>query len=615
MIRKIKSVPKTMPRESEDLYRSIVENQTEFVIRLCPDSTLSFANRAYCGYLGKEYNELVGRNFIHMLPEGDRERMQNLLSSLTMERPVDTIEVRFIKPGKTLWHRWTSRAIFDDGGGLIAFQAAGSDVTDRKQLEQAFFEDASLYRVLFETAPAGLGIADINGNLIAFNNEMLAPGGYDREDIAKMKNVSAFYYDLKDREKVLDIIRKQGFLHQYPVQFKRKDGTSYDTLLSLRPVTYAGKACLQAMVEDITERKKIKKALLHREQLFRKLVETMTEGLGIQDEKGVITYVNERACRMLGDSRDELVGKYIYDFLDEANRNIIKEQIARRKTGETRPYELQWTRKDNKKIYTIISPQPIFNESGEYKGTFAILTDITERKKDEELILAYQQQLSLLSSKLSLVEEKERRRIAANLHDNVGQILACAMIKLGELIESSHADFRDAVTGIRGLIEQCITYTRSLTFELSVPILFELGLEAAVEWIGQEYQKLHSIQVHVRDDGKSKPLDNDMRIIMFKAVRELLTNVVKHAHAHNVTVSMERKDHLFQITVEDDGSGFYVEDIYGVTVMKYRFGLFSIREALKNSGGSISITSAPGSATSITLTAPLAEDKNILTGS
>ncbi len=123
MIRKIISVPKETLRESEDLYRSIVENQTEFVTRLRPDGTLSFVNQAYCAYLGKEYDELVGQNFIHMLPEGDRERVQNLLSSLTVERPVETIEVRFMKPdGKTLWHRWTSRAIFDDGGGLIAFR-------------------------------------------------------------------------------------------------------------------------------------------------------------------------------------------------------------------------------------------------------------------------------------------------------------------------------------------------------------------------------------------------------------------------------------------------------------------------------------------------------------
>ena len=92
----------------------------------------------------------------------------------------------------------------------------------------------------------GLGIADMQGNLIAFNDAMLKPGGYDREDIAKIKNVSAFYYDLKEREKVLEIFRKQGFLHQHLVQFKRKDGTPYSALLSLRPVTYAGRhACRQ----------------------------------------------------------------------------------------------------------------------------------------------------------------------------------------------------------------------------------------------------------------------------------------------------------------------------------------------------------------------------------
>ena len=127
---------------------------------------------------------------------------------------------------------------------------------------------------------------------------------------------------------------------------------------------------------------------------------------------------------------------------------------------------------------------------------------------------------------------------------------------------------------IRGLLEQSITFTRSLTFELSVPILFEFGLGPAVEWIGQEYQKQHAIQVRLKDDGKANRSINDTRIILFRAIRESLTNVVKHANARNVTSPWNEKVHSIQITVEDDGEGFDPEDIYGGPFIENRFGLF-----------------------------------------
>jgi signal transduction histidine kinase len=203
------------------------------------------------------------------------------------------------------------------------------------------------------------------------------------------------------------------------------------------------------------------------------------------------------------------------------------------------------------------------------------------------------------------VEEKERRRIAKDLHDNIGQILACAKLKLGELNKSCGADCNATLSQIFGLLEQSILYTRSLTAELSVPILYEMGLEPAVAWLGREFQKNHSVQFHLMDDGTSKPLNDDARIVLFKSIRELLTNVAKHAHAKNVTVSLARNDGAMQVTVEDDGVGFDVVDIQKGPRIQSCFGLFSIREALKNSGGSIEIVSAPGRATRITLTAPL----------
>ena len=476
---------------------------------------------------------------------------------------------------------------------------------------------------------------------------------------------------------------------------------------------------------DITGLKRVEKSLSKSREWFRKLVETMNEGLGIQDEKSVITYVNERFCQMVGYSSDELIGKRLLEFLDETNGKILGENIAKRKKGEKTSYDLRWTKKNGEFVYTVVSPQSLFDENGRYAGSFATLTDITERKQleqslkesedrfritllnspivvfnqdrnlrftwiynprhghtqedvigktdaevcevenlarlteikqsvinngtsqrevvgirykgtiayydsyfeplydsggtiigltgvaiditkrmeYEEMVHSYQEQLSLMASQLSLVEEKERREIAKDLHDNIGQILACAKLKLGELKEASHADFKETVRQTHDLIEQSILFTRSLTTELSVPILYEMGLEPAVAWLGREFQKNYSVQFHLSDDGTSKPLKDETRIVLFKSIRELLTNVAKHAHAKNVTVSLARKIRcrsLSRMTASIDVAG-----IQNSAHVQSCFRLFSIREALKNSGGSVEIVSAPGRATRITLTAPI----------
>ena len=234
--------------------------------------------------------------------------------------------------------------------------------------------------------------------------------------------------------------------------------------------------------------------------------------------------------------------------------------------------------------------------------------DITERKKNEELIQSYREQLSLLTSQLTLMEEAERRKIAVELHDNIGQILACANLKLGELSESSSGEVRETAKQIHNLIEQSIKYTRSLTFELCPPILYEMGLEAAVEWLGEEIQKKHGITFSLSDDKKAKPLHEEVRIILFQSVRELLHNVVKHSKAGGVTVSIRKTDHSIEITVEDDGIGFNASRINSGSFITPGFGLFSIHERVKNIGGRLVIQSQPGSSTRITLTAPLKGD-------
>lgn len=135
------------------------------------------------------------------------------------------------------------------------------------QAESALRENEKKYRALFEHTPVGLGIADIQGNLLAFNDAMMQQGGYTREDIEKIGNVAHLYHDPDVRNRVLALAQQQGFVYQHPVQFKRKDGSVYDTLLSLTPVEIEGQPCWQALVEDITERKETEREMIRIERL------------------------------------------------------------------------------------------------------------------------------------------------------------------------------------------------------------------------------------------------------------------------------------------------------------------------------------------------------------
>ncbi|OAI55144.1 hypothetical protein AYO44_00060 [Planctomycetaceae bacterium SCGC AG-212-F19] len=172
-------------------------------------------------------------------------------------------EYRIItKDGQVRWLRDFNQPVWDAALGRVVRLFGGvQDITERKQTEDALCESEALYRVLFEKAPIGLGIADTQGNLIAFNDTMLKPGGYTREDIHAIGNVAGLYWDERDRDEVLALARQQGSVHRHEVRFKARDGTPYTTMLDLTPVAVRGKSCHLAMVEDITERKGLEEQL------------------------------------------------------------------------------------------------------------------------------------------------------------------------------------------------------------------------------------------------------------------------------------------------------------------------------------------------------------------
>jgi PAS domain S-box-containing protein len=386
------------------------------------------------------------------------------------------------------------------------------------------------------------------------------------------------------------------------------------------------------------------------EQRFRSTAQSAGDAIISIDSLGKIVFWNNAAEKIFGYSIDEILSKPIILLMPERfhdahqtglNRVVSTgksrllgktyEMIGLRKDGREFPIELSissWKAKDElffTGIVRDITERKILEEELQrshdelesrvierteelMKANNALKAEIAQHRRTEKKLLDYQQKLRTLASDLTLTEERERRRIATDLHDSIGQALALSKMKLSE-IRNSNSDTERCreLDGICGLLEQTIQDTRTLTFKISLPILYELGLESALEWLTEKYQLEHGIQANFIDDGKSKPLGNDIRIVLFRTVQELLFNVVKHAKAKKVTVMSRRDAKNISIDIADDGIGFDISRVDRYKGTKRGFGLFSIRERLDFLGGKLKIESKPGQGTRVSLIAPLSE--------
>jgi PAS domain S-box-containing protein len=237
-----------------------------------------------------------------------------------------------------------------------------------------------------------------------------------------------------------------------------------------------------------------------------------------------------------------------------------------------------------------------------------LVLEVEERKKKEQELLGYQQRLRHVSSELLQTEERERRRIATEIHDRIGQALAVSKIQLGALqAEADSEDIKKKIEDVRGLLSQTIRDTRTLTFELSPPVLYELGLQAALEWLAEIVRKQSGLAVDVAGDGSDRKLDPDRRVLLFRTCRELLLNVVKHAGARRVRVSVHGDGAAILVSISDDGTGFDPDLLQaGYDPFERGFGLFSIREQLRHHGGTFNVDSAPDRGSEVTIVMPLA---------
>ena len=478
----------------------------------------------------------------------------------------------------------------DFGAALISrLTKRNFEVTTVTSAEEALakLEEITVDVVVADIKLPGMGGMELLAQVRKLYNDLpviLLTGYGSLESAKKAVRLNATDYLLKPLETIDDLLN--------PVH---KAVHSYRLFRENKQLIYT----LQTKMDElgISERK------------YRDLFESASDIIYTVDSQGFITSVNKRMEQVTKYKKKELIGKpatkLIASVEDDLHEIKSQETLAGKALNMV---EVKIATKNGKERVGEMGMRPI-REDGKIVGMQCIVHDITERKKAEEEIRNYQKDLRSLASRLSLAEERERRRIATGLHDHIGHTLALSKMKVGELRKSTSSCPPDSLDEIQRLIEQAIEHTRSLTFELSPPVLYELGFEAAVEWLTEHLQEEHNVHFIFHDGKQPKPLDENMRVLLFSSMRELLVNVAKHAKARNVEVSLRRSGENLRITVKDDGIGFDMSKKNSYYSGMSGFGLFSIRERLQHLGGSLEVKSKPGQGTQATLIAPIMSAK------
>lgn len=224
--------------------------------------------------------------------------------------------------------------------------------------------------------------------------------------------------------------------------------------------------------------------------------------------------------------------------------------------------------------------------------------EVIERKTAEEHLVTYRQQLRSLALELSRLDEQSRRRVSSELHDGIAQQLVLVQIQLGMLLaDLTTIDSRRKVEDIRDLVGQTIRQTRTLIFELSPPVLYEHGLEEALDWLVQQIRVRFHLDVQLETEGPRIDLSPELRTVLFRSCAELLANVGRHALADRAWLLVRYEEKRVRLTVRDNGIGFDLNDAWTRAAQKGSFGLFSIRERMRELGGDLIIDSQPGRGT------------------
>ncbi|MCJ7728899.1 MAG: PAS domain S-box protein, partial [Sedimentisphaerales bacterium] len=525
-------------KQSGERFRALTESASDWVWEVDINGVYTYTSPKVKDLIGYKPEEIIGKTPFDFMPPDEAKRVALLFKDIVKSRkPFAALENTNIHKDRRFVVLETSGVpIVDEDRNLLGYRGIDRDITERKHAEEVLMQSEEEYRSVVENIAIGVSLISPKMEILTLNRQMRE--WFPEIDVSK----KPICYKTFNRPKRNDICPycptykslKDGQVHEAVTETPTGDKILNYRIISSPVKDKNGKVIAAIeMIENITERKKTEEALKESQERYKTLFEGAAEGILVADvETKRFKYANPAICKMLGYTKEELKQLGVPGIHPKKELQHVTSEFEVQVRGEKILAEaIPCLRKDGMVIYADINSSNILVDGAQCNvGFFTDITkrkhteeelekardqleirvqqrtadlgkaieklrnEVSERKKAEEKLLTYQKQLRSSASELSLAEERLRRKIATDVHDHLGQNLAISKLKIESLAQSATSpQLIEALKEIRDLIAQAVESTRSLTFELSPPILYELGFGPAVEWLLRQTRQQHGL--------------------------------------------------------------------------------------------------------------------------
>lgn len=602
-----------MLQESEQMRSLLLDIQRDMVCRWQPDTTLIYANRACAEMFGESQEGMVGKPWGELMcrqidgPEALHEFQATLMALADHPRRIElTVPMRHPKEGR-LWVEWSLLPIYREGRVLEGVQVSGIDVTDRKLAEAALMESESSFRVLFDSLFYYTALLDREGRFVALNHrsaEFLGVMPAQVIGVPIWEVDAAAQVDGTPKTLSRNVARAAaGESVHFEVQAMDRKGERVVHEFSVRPIHAEDGQIKHLLVEahDITEYRRQQRRIEERDARFQGMAESMP-GIAFEFQRepggGIrMLYVNRSVRQLCGLDADELESGF-HSILDCLHPDGQEAFIAAVAQSEETLGELEWIGRLCGERDSWVSLRAIPRRINGQVVWTGVGVDITGMKEKELEIENSRTALRELATHYEMVREDERRRMAREVHDELGQNLTALRMGLAVLGERAH-DPRvvNESCRLKGLVDHSIRVVRGIATTLR-PAAMDLGIAAALRWLSGEFEVNAGLLCLVDVDAGLVIPDDDRATGLFRIVQESLTNIARHASATHVWIRLRRISRHLVLEVGDDGCGFDASQNSG------GFGLLGMRERALSLGGEMKVHSKPGEGTVVSVHIP-----------
>lgn len=582
-------------KKSEERYRDLVENINDAIYELSADGSIIYMSPVIESIVGYKLSEIIGKNFVEFIHPEDVPRVKKMFQGI-ISGVVEQDEYRIVsKSGEILWVRTSSCAI-ENKGGAAGFHGVLTDITKHKRAEEErillldnmdalvwYLTQGAVNKALSDFLGAKKSDIEYKNLFELFSQEEAAvciAGNRRVFEEKKTVNTEEWVVNAKGEPRLLAITKTPKLSEDGSVEYMVCSGI------------------------DITERKKMEKALRSSEEQSRTIVETAPSLLVIADTEGNNIYVSPNCEQITGYKAEELLGRVFWWVHDDdlARAKRVFNKTFSKMIGN-RNFEYKAFKKDGELWWASTSWEPLHDEQGTFLGVVLQTLDITGRKRAEEELQRSQKQLRNLADHLQSKREDERMTIAREIHDEMGQALTVLKMDLSWLARKVPGDREELLEKIRvmsGLVSTTHKTVQRIITELRPGLLDDLGLTAAMEWQTGEFQSRTGITCQLTIDPEDIVIDENRSTALFRILQESLTNVSRHAGATRVTVNLKEKKGQITLRVRDNGKGITKEQLSGNT----SFGIMGIRERVHQFQGKMRISGGPGKGTTVVVEMP-----------